>query len=320
VADLLLVYHPSSGRRPRLTQVEALRTRLTADGHRVETVATIAGPECVDLVSKHLDAGSARVVVAAGGDGTVRDVVEALLRRPPSSRPALALLATGTANNAARAIDAALPRQPSDAQEHVAAAIASGVTRDVDVGSANGRAFAGSLAVGMDADILRWRNSARPHVPSAIAGYPLYLASCAVNAFRGHGGPVHLELSRTPGQAATVVDEHVVNLLVTNTALYAGEFRFLAGSRHDDGVLDVLWNRSMADYLRRYAAAWPRHLRVSRGLSVLDDAGVVSATRITVDWKRPMVWQLDGEEMPPATRFEIEVLPAALRVLVVSAG
>ena len=72
----------------------------------------------------------------------------------------------------------------------------------------------------------------------------------------------------------------------------------------------------MADYLCRYARAWPRHLRVTRGLPVHDDAGVVTASRVTMEWTKPMAWQLDGEEMTPSSRFDIEILPAALRVLV----
>lgn len=316
MSDILLVFHPFSGRRSRLAEVEALRSRLSTDGRAVEMLATIAGRACVDRISQRLEANPPQSVVAAGGDGTVRDVVEALLRRPPSLRPPLALVAKGTANNAARSIDPSLPRRPEHGEDRVASVLAEGVARNIDVGLANGRAFLGSVAVAMDADILVWRNAARSRVPASVAGYPLYLASCAVNALRDHGGPVRLKLTRTPGIAATIVEDRAVNVLVTNTALYAGEFRFVGGSRHDDGVLDVLWNRSMGDYLRRYAAAWPRHLRAARGMTVRNDTGAATAVRVVMQWKQPMAWQLDGEEMPPQAQFDIEVVPSALRVLV----
>jgi len=322
MADILFVFHPRAGRRPRHAEVESLRRRLSADGHRVEMLATVAGPACVDLISQRLEAGAPQCVVAAGGDGTVRDVVEALLGRPQSLRPAMAMVAMGTANNAARSIDPTLPRRlhhARQAEDRLAGVLAAGFCREVDAGRANARAFLGSVAIGMDADILAWRNAAQSRCPGPLRGYPLYLASCAVNALRDHGGPVRLELSSTPGEGPTIVRERVVNVLVTNTALYAGEFRFVGGSRHQDGRLDVLWNRSMGDYLRRYAAAWPRHLRVMRGLPVRDDAGVVPAARIVMEWTTAVPWQLDGEEMTPTPRFEVEILPAALRVMLTDA-
>lgn len=317
VASLLLVFHPSSGRRSRRPEVESIVRRLSADGHHVDTLETAPGPAFVEHLSRRLEERAPGIVIAAGGDGTVRDVVEALVAQPQSRRSSLAIVAMGTANNAARSIDPGIPtRESAHREDYLSRTIARGTSREVDAGLANGRAFVGSVAVGMDADILAWRNAASSRVPSAIAGYPLYLASCAVNALRDHGGPVRIERRPSPEEAAAIVETRAVNVLVTNTALYAGEFRFAGGSRHDDGRLDVLWNISMGDYLRRYAAAWPRHLRVVRGAAVRDDAGVVPATRLTLEWTRTMAWQLDGEEMEPVSRFDIAVLPRALRVMV----
>jgi diacylglycerol kinase family enzyme len=283
----------------------------------VEALETAPGPDFARSLSRRLEREEAEVVIAAGGDGTLRDVVEALLGRPAARRPSLAIVPMGTANNAARSIDAAAsPPWDGRRVDRLARTLAGGCVRDVDAGRANGRAFLGSIAVGMDADILAWRNRARPRVPSAIAGYPLYLASCAVNALREHGGPVRIQRQSSAAGDPAIVETRAVNVLVTNTALYAGEFRFAGGCRHDDGQLDLLWNASMGDYLRRYAAAWPRHVRARRGLAVRDDPGVVVAARVTMEWAQPVAWQLDGEEMEPARRFDVDVQPAALRVLV----
>jgi uncharacterized protein YfaQ (DUF2300 family) len=45
---------------------------------------------------------------------------------------------------------------------------------------------------------------------------------------------------------------------------------------------------------------------------VQDDAGAVAATRVVMEWTGPMAWPLDGEETAPTTRFDVEILPAAL--------
>jgi len=44
------------------------------------------------------------VVVVAGGDGTLHEVVNGLMRRPPSARPSIAILPMGSGNDTARAL------------------------------------------------------------------------------------------------------------------------------------------------------------------------------------------------------------------------
>lgn len=311
---VLVVFHPCSGGRSRRETVDALCAELAAAGHVVEKVETLPAGQGDGPVRARIGGDRWDHVVAAGGDGTLRDVAEALLELPAAGRPSLAVVALGTANNAARAIDPTLARRVKDPSRHLLAALATPSPQPLDVGRANGRIFLGSVALGMDADILAWRNAARARCPAALAGYPLYLASCAANALRPHGGPVS---ATRDGQAwAPAPARMAVNVLVTNTALHAGEFRFAAGVRHRDGLLDVVWNPTMADYLRRYAAAWPRHVRASCDRPVRDDPGLVSTERLALEWRQPLAWQIDGEEMPPTDRFEITCEPGALTVLV----
>jgi len=250
-----------------------------------------------------------RRVIAAGGDGTVRDVAEAITLAGVDP-PALALAPVGTANNAARALGLASCRPGREAALDLAvhAALAGGERR-IDLGRANGRVFVGSVAIGMDADILVMRDRLCARTPRLLAGYPLYLWCCAVNFLRPHGGP------------ATIADPvrravKIYNLLVTNTPIYAGEFRFADGECFADGVLDVLLAESVGQYGRSYPAAWPRHLRAQAGCSVRPDRRLSRAERLTVELEALVAWQLDGEEMPAAQRFEIEVVPGALRVCV----
>ncbi|SNB67885.1 lipid kinase YegS [Arboricoccus pini] len=67
------------------------------------------------------------VVVAAGGDGTIQEVVEGILRVRPTRRPSLALLPAGTANDFATGCQ--IPRFPPLALQLAA----SGRSRSIDV-------------------------------------------------------------------------------------------------------------------------------------------------------------------------------------------
>jgi diacylglycerol kinase family enzyme len=260
----------------------------------------------IDLIRLHEPA----VVVAGGGDGTVSDVVRALMAVPQA--PALAILPLGTGNNVARSLGlSSFRHQGKAAADRAVAAIVGGRVQPIDLGEVDGRLFIGSFAVGMDADILSTRNRLRRslRLGRKIGGYPLYLWSCAVNVFRPHGGPAKLMVN---GSCRRV---RLYNLLITNTPIYAGEFRFVAGYTPDDGWLDLHQFDGPADYLRRYPAAWRRHVRYQRRLGV-SETERERVRNLVIETEQPVRAQRDGEEVEAAARFVVRVLPAALEVKV----
>jgi len=141
---LLVIHNPTAGRRQRRClaavlnalgkQGVAFRLHETASAGDAERAARNCGSD-ID------------VVVAAGGDGTVNEVVNGLMLREGSSRLALAIIPIGTINVLAR--DLRLPRQ-ADA---LARLLAQGQTRDIHIGCANGRFFTLMCGVGMDAHV-----------------------------------------------------------------------------------------------------------------------------------------------------------------------
>jgi diacylglycerol kinase family enzyme len=260
----------------------------------------------VDLIRTH----EPDVIVAAGGDGTVSEVVRAIVSSP--RKPVLAIAPLGTANNVARCVGLTSFRQHGNAAaDRAVEAIVHGRKQHIDLGEVDGRTFVGAFAVGMDADILCTRNRLRRRfeLGREIGGYPLYFWSCAVNVFRTHGGTAELTVNGSTRSA------RFYNLLITNTPIYAGEFRFVAEDTSDDGWLDLHLFADAPDYLRRYPAAWRRHVRHQRGLEVA--APVEERVRnLVIQNGEPMNAQLDGEELEAAARFVVRVLPAELEMKV----
>jgi YegS/Rv2252/BmrU family lipid kinase len=97
----LVVRNPAAGRRhPRL--LEAVLAEVTARGHVAELRETHARGDARQL-ARDADSQSHDVVVAAGGDGTINEVVNGLMQRK-SGDLALGIIALGTANVLAREI------------------------------------------------------------------------------------------------------------------------------------------------------------------------------------------------------------------------
>ena len=251
---------------------------------------------------------SPEVVAAAGGDGTVREVVAALLRAK-APRPALGFVPLGTGNNAARSHGMrSLRGGGAAAATRAITAIAQGERRAIDIGLLDDRPFVGSFAVGMDADVLSVRNRIRGRVGPSVDGYALYLASFLL-ALPRSGRPVAAKLRFDEREEASPL----TNLAALTAPIYAGVFRFDDTRAAVDGLLSVHVVRGWPEYLVEYPAAWSRHLRALGGARVAPSHRLSAARTLAIELERPLAAQIDGEACGARSSYRVRVLPGAIR-------
>jgi diacylglycerol kinase family enzyme len=304
-----VVLNPRSDARARLrgAALAALRERTNV----VAELETRGGEGDLERASELLERVEPDVLVSAGGDGTARLLLRALHGTKHAGRTALGFLPLGTGNNAARSLGLRALRDGRAAIARAAAAIASGRRREIDVGLANGTPFLGSLALGMDADVLALRNRLHRRLePRGVdGGYALYFGSFAASLLLGgHGGRARLSLD---GVHETIA---LFNLAIVNAPVYAGPMRFDGPNDCADGMLDVHALGSGREYLAEYPQAWLRYLRVRRGERAAPSPLLRRAREIRVELERPLPAQADGEELAPEASYHVRVLPRALRV------
>jgi lipid kinase YegS len=127
-------------------RLEAVRSAVTAvrsEGHRVAVRLTFEPGDARRFARSAARAGW-DVVVAAGGDGTVNEVVNGLARA--GGETALGLLPLGTANDFATSLD--IPESPEDALRLAA----TGRAHPIDVARVNRRCFINVSTGGFGAD------------------------------------------------------------------------------------------------------------------------------------------------------------------------
>jgi len=143
IRNVLVIHNPVAGRRRRKRLRKFLEV-LSERGHRVRIRLTAKAGDARDAAHNAKDID---VIVAAGGDGTVNEVVNGLATRPAGEPlPAISFLPLGTANVLAWELDI-----PASKPKKMVKLIEKKRTLDVHQGIANGRRFFLMASVGLDA-------------------------------------------------------------------------------------------------------------------------------------------------------------------------
>lgn len=248
-----------------------------------------------------LDDG-ADLVLAAGGDGTVRAVAETLV----GTGVPLGLIPAGTGNLLARNLGI-----PLDLDEAVTVAL-HGVGRTIDVAvlddTVDGRddadriTFTVMAGIGFDAAMMR----DAPDGLKAAVGWPAYLVG-GLKGMRRSRVHVRVELDDGPAQRHTVR-----TVLIGNCGRLQGGLELLPDADPSDGLLDVAV----------VSARRPRDLAVLlvRGLRRTHrrDRRLITyqASKVVVRAATSQPRQADGDLVAPGHVLAASVRPAALVVQV----
>lgn len=250
---------------------------------------TVDDPGTV-MLQGALDKGS-DLVVACGGDGTVRACITALA----GTDVPLAVVPAGTGNLLAR--NFAIPLDLAEA----ARVAGEGLRRRIDVVQAGEHTFAIMAGMGFDAQMMR----DAPEPVKARVGWLAY----GIAALKHLREPAGRFLVSVDGRPAARLRGRSV--LVGNVGELPGRLKVLAEALCDDGYLDVavLRPESMLDWARlasRLARKKPagRQLPTQRGRTV------------TVRSRRPLPFQVDGDVVGTVREFSAEIRPQALTLCV----
>ncbi len=304
---LTLVVNPGAagGRGARVGALAAEGLRLR--GLAVEVRETTAPRAASDLALVAARGGAA-TVVAVGGDGTVHEVAEGLMRagERAEERPVLGVVPAGTGNDFAklvgveRGLDRALD------------VIAAGTARVWDVGRARWKGgeggeevFVNAVGTGIDVEVVRQLDRL-----SRLPGVVSYVVAL-LRALRGYRA-VGLDL-RIDGARAS---RDVMMIVVANGRCIGGGFHVCPAARPDDGWLDTCVVDEVG--LPGIARIIPRILRGRHGGDRAVSIGRAREVLIVARGPEDLFFQLDGELREPrgARELDVHILPGALRVLV----
>jgi len=148
----LIVYNPSSASvtSPDMWLGDVVHTICDRGGYQAKVLATTAAMGQIDITPE--DFANCELVIAAGGDGTVR-LVLASLAHYKSSVP-VGILPLGTGNQLARNLCIYEENLFSDSLQQALDVVLNGEPRAIDLGIMNGEYFAVAAGVGPFSDAI----------------------------------------------------------------------------------------------------------------------------------------------------------------------
>ncbi|WP_127848368.1 diacylglycerol kinase [Lacticaseibacillus hulanensis] len=129
-----LIYNPTSGNEGMRKYVADILNEMEKAGYEASAFQTTPEPFSAKKEAARACAAGFDLIVAAGGDGTINEVVNGVA--PAKKRPKMAIIPGGTTNDYARAL-----RIPREDPVAAAAIIGKGQTLKMDIGKANDKYF-----------------------------------------------------------------------------------------------------------------------------------------------------------------------------------
>jgi diacylglycerol kinase (ATP) len=293
--DVLLIFNPAAGPRGELRRdLERVVDYLGERGWRVTIRATRKPGDATELARVAV-AARCKAVLAAGGDGTVHEVVNGLV----GSDTAMGVLPVGTGNVWAKEVG--LPTLTLTQPDRLLAAarmLVDGDVRWVDVGRAGDRFFLVCAGVGIDSTVAA-RVEPRTRATKQLGALTYLSAGLRIASdFSGVRSTVVID-----GRA---VRTRMILVVVSNIQLYGGLVKMSPEARVD---IRIFKGMGPAWVFRHVAGVFThRHLQDPM-------VSHFQGRHVTIHTAEPFPVQLDGEPVG-ITPISVDVVPHALRVLV----
>jgi diacylglycerol kinase (ATP) len=293
-----VVLNPTSGGGRAQRRGAGLIAELSRRGVEATLHHTRAAGHGAELAQSLALAG-ARVVVAAGGDGTIHDVANGILRSGTDT--ALAVLPLGTGNDFAKVVPGA--RTLPGALDVIAQPRVLRFDAGFATWPGGDEFFINAMGTGIDVEVVRQIRKL-PALPGTVKYLLGLFRALAVYS------PVSLEASFDMER----MQRTIMMMAVGNGVCQGGAFYLTPNARPDDGRLELCVIDSVP--LWKVPLVLPRVLRGTHAGHPAVTMQGIERVRFEARSTDPLYFQLDGElrEPPQATWLNIEVRGSAINV------
>lgn len=293
--NTLLIINPTSGPTENPQLLSELADALQIQGIEAEICTTTPDEGGEGLAAAAAKAG-AKIVIVAGGDGTIAAVARGLMH----TETVLGIIPLGTRNNIAASLNI-----PNDVTQAIHI-LSEGDRSRFDMGKANNHYFMEVVGVGLEASLFPCGDDVKEGIKS---NYLVALKSVVSGVKTFLQFKPHRLVLRFDGRWMRRLRTLQVN--VCNSPRYGIEFALAPEAKMNDGKLDVIYidNPSKWDHVRHFFTAM-------RGEQLPHDRlKTYKASKIEIRSYPPLEVHADGDCLG-TTPVTVEVVPEALWIRV----
>ncbi|KAA3659227.1 MAG: diacylglycerol kinase family lipid kinase [Calditrichaeota bacterium] len=295
IVNLLIIFNPNAAHGRAQKLLPAIKTEFASHDLSAEFKLT-EYPGHGRKILQDIDLSAYGGVIAAGGDGTVFDVINGIMDAEQKPRSRMGVLPVGTGNAFARELDLLA----TDWKEAVNI-IATGKTKKVDAGyfetGESSHYYLNILGLGFVADVSQSATKLK------VFGNPAYILGVLYQLVFLNHFKLTIELD------GETIDQENIFVEISNTRYTGTTFLMAPGAKIDDGLLDVtLLQRTSR---RRILKVLPT---IFTGEHVnLSEVTVKQAKHIKIHTDTPKLLTPDGELLGYSP-VEITCLPQVVEI------
>jgi YegS/Rv2252/BmrU family lipid kinase len=264
---------------------------------------TVYPTHAIELTTQAADEGY-ELIIAAGGDGTVQEVINGLMEVPKEKRPKLGIVPLGSGNDFAYA--SGISTKPTDAIQQ----IFTGKSRFIDVGlieteSGRRQYWDNTLGIGFDATV-----TIRTHTLPVLRGFIMYLTAVLQTIALNHEAP--LMQFRSDEESW---DERTLMMVICNGPREGGGFLVAPEAQNDDGVFHYATiNKVSRPMMLRLV---PEVMNGTHGR--FEQIRMGTLRKMEIQSEAPLRIHLDGETFAgfgtDVRKLKVEIIPKAIEIL-----
>lgn len=291
---MLFVFNPYSGKGLIKAKLAEMIDIFTKAGYEITTYPT---QSTMDAYNRIKDAdGQFDCIVCSGGDGTLNEVIGAVITNW-SIRPRIGYIPAGSTNDFA--VTLGLPKS----MEKAAGVIVKGKTFACDIGKFNDRFFNYVAAFGVFSDV----SYSTPQSTKNVMGHQAYIFESLKSLSKIES------YNMTIRNGNHIITGNFIYGMVSN-AKSVGGIKGICGHEVclNDGLLEVTFVREPKNPIDMQNIA-------TGMLSKNEDSPMVErfkTDQLIIESTKPVAWSLDGEYGDSHTKVSISVLPQAVDLLV----
>ncbi|GAB2547295.1 diacylglycerol kinase [Gracilibacillus alcaliphilus] len=267
-----IIYNPTSGREIFKKELPEVLRKLEEAGYETSAHATTGEGDGANAAKKAVEQ-QFDLIIAAGGDGTINEVVQGMAEQP--NRPKLGIIPVGTTNDFARAL--CIPRDIHKAVD----TIIENRTMKLDIGKVNDHYFM-NIAGGGKLTELTYEVPSK--LKTMLGQLAYYLKGIEMLPFLK---PIKVTIEYD----GNIFEDEIMLFLVSNSNSVGGFEKIAPAAKMNDGYFDlvILRKTNLAEFVRIASLA-------TKGAHLEDDhLFYTKANRIKVKTEERMQLNLDGE-------------------------